>query len=125
MSSVHGSAPTRAYIFVCSMSHRVLVVHVITGSALSVNMRKSVKKCASCVAPARLRDAGRAAAARGRHASRARKQWQATRQYARAPSMTTACTTEPSSVPARVADGPPIANAATNQAATPTGHAAM
>ena len=62
ISSVHGlSRPTRAYIFVCSMSHRWLVVHVITGSALSVNMRKSVKKCASCVAPARLRDADRAA----------------------------------------------------------------
>ena len=48
ISSVHGlSRPTRAYIFVCSMSHRWLVVHVITGSALNVNIRKSVKKCAS------------------------------------------------------------------------------
>jgi hypothetical protein len=53
----------RAYKGVWSMSHDSAVVHVITGSALRVNMRKSVKKCASCVAPARLRvaalDAGK------------------------------------------------------------------
>lgn len=64
MSTVHGeSGPMRAYKGVWSMSHDSAVVHVITGSALRVNMRKSVKKCASCVAPARLRvaslDAGK------------------------------------------------------------------
>ena len=62
MSIVHGaSGLRRAYMLVWSTSHRCTVVHVISGSALSVNMRKSVKKCASCVAPARLRDASRAA----------------------------------------------------------------
>ena len=62
MSSVQVvSGPMRAYMRVCSTSHRSAVVHVITGKALSVNIKNSVKKCASCVAPARLRDASRAA----------------------------------------------------------------